>query len=75
MIIVRMVFQASYGKGGELAAAMAASAKQVIAEMRQVDALVRWEDRSRPYVTATTTLPRLCPLSTYLCASTMLSRA
>jgi len=33
MIIVRMVFQASYGKGGELAAAMAASAKQVIAEM------------------------------------------
>ena len=33
MIIVRMVFQASYGKGGELAAAMAASAKQVVAEM------------------------------------------
>ncbi|HEX2754629.1 MAG TPA: hypothetical protein VHM48_04160 [Candidatus Limnocylindrales bacterium] len=33
MIIVRMVFQASYGKGGELAVAMAASAKQVIVEM------------------------------------------
>ena len=31
--------------------------------------------RSRPYGTATTTLPRLCPLSTYLCASTMSSRA
>src|SRR5487761_2191322 len=30
-----------------------------------------WEERSRFYVTATTTLPRLCPLSTYLCASTM----
>ena len=27
------------------------------------------------YVTAMITLPRLCPLSTYLCASTMLSRA
>ncbi len=27
------------------------------------------------YGTVTTTLPRLCPLSTYLCASTMSSRA
>lgn len=31
MIIVRMVFQASYGKGGELAAASTAAVKQVIA--------------------------------------------
>ena len=31
MIIVRMVFQASYGKGGELAAASSAAVKQVIA--------------------------------------------
>jgi hypothetical protein len=33
MVIVRMVFQASYGKGGELAAASAAAAKLVVAEM------------------------------------------
>ena len=33
MIIVRTVFQGSYGKGGELAAAQTASAKQVIAEL------------------------------------------
>ena len=32
--------------------------------VRAFAALVGWEDRSRPYVTATTTLPRLCPLST-----------
>jgi hypothetical protein len=31
MIMVRMVFQASYGKGGELAVASAAAVKQVIA--------------------------------------------
>lgn len=31
MIIVRMVFQASYGKGGELAVASAAAVKQVVA--------------------------------------------
>ena len=31
MIIVRMVFQASYGKGGELAVATAAAVKQVVA--------------------------------------------
>jgi hypothetical protein len=31
MIIVRMVFQASYGKGGELATASAAAMKQVVA--------------------------------------------
>ena len=29
---------------------------------------------SRPHGTVMTTLPRLCPLSTYLCASTMSSR-
>ncbi len=29
----------------------------------------------RPYGTAMTTFPRLCPVSTYLCASTMWSRA
>jgi hypothetical protein len=33
MIIVRTVFQGSYGKGGELAAAETAVAKQFIAEM------------------------------------------
>jgi hypothetical protein len=33
MIIVRTVFQGSYGKGGELAAAQTAAAKQFIAEM------------------------------------------
>lgn len=33
MIIVRTVFQGSYGKGGELAAAQTASAKQFTAEM------------------------------------------
>jgi hypothetical protein len=30
---------------------------------------------SERYGTVTTTLPRLCPLSTYLCAATMSSRA
>jgi len=30
---------------------------------------------SERYGTVTTTLPRLCPLSTYLCASTMSSSA
>ena len=33
MIIVRTVFQGSYGKGGELAAAQTAAAKQFIAEL------------------------------------------
>jgi hypothetical protein len=33
MIIVRTVFRGSYGKGGELAAAQTAAAKQFIAEM------------------------------------------
>ena len=33
MIIVRTVFQGSYGKGGELAAAQTAAARQVVAEM------------------------------------------
>ena len=33
MIIVRTVFQGSYGKGGELAAAQTATAKKFIAEM------------------------------------------
>jgi hypothetical protein len=33
MIIVRTVFQGAYGKGGELAAAQTAAAKQVVAEM------------------------------------------
>jgi hypothetical protein len=33
MIIVRTVFQGSYGKGGELAAAQAATAKQFVAAM------------------------------------------
>ena len=33
MIIVRTVFQGSYGKGGELAAAQTAAAKQFIAEI------------------------------------------
>ena len=33
MIIVRTVFQGSYGKGGELAALQAASTKRFIAEM------------------------------------------
>lgn len=33
MVIVRTVFQGSYGKGGELAAAQTAAAKQFIAEM------------------------------------------
>ena len=33
MIIVRTVFQGSYGKGGELAVAQTAAAKQFIAEL------------------------------------------
>jgi hypothetical protein len=33
MILVRTVFQGSYGKGGELAAAQTAAAKQLIAGM------------------------------------------
>ena len=33
MIIVRTVFQGSYGKGGELAALQTATAKQFVAEM------------------------------------------
>jgi hypothetical protein len=33
VIIVRTVFQGSYGKGGELAAAQTAAAKQFIAEL------------------------------------------
>jgi hypothetical protein len=33
MIIVRTVFQGSYGKGGELAALQTTTAKQLIAEM------------------------------------------
>ena len=33
MIIVRTVFQGSYGKGGELAAAQTATAKQFVAAM------------------------------------------
>jgi hypothetical protein len=33
MIIVRTVFHGSYGKGGDLAAAQTAAARQVVAEM------------------------------------------
>jgi hypothetical protein len=33
------------------------------------------DDVAKAYVTVMTTLPRLCPLSTYLCASTMSSKA
>jgi hypothetical protein len=50
-------------------------AKSKDALRRPLDTPVRWEGRSRPHATATTALPRLCPLSTYLCASTMSSRA
>ena len=43
MIVVRTVFQAKFGKGGELAAQMAGGNQQLAAEMeRQLGAKRRW---------------------------------
>ena len=51
MIIVRTVFQGSYGKGGELAAAQAAAAKEIVAAMGGDHRWTVMSDLSGPFDT------------------------
>ena len=51
MIIVRTVYQGSYGKGGELAALQAATAKRFIAELGGGHAWKVMSDLSGPFDT------------------------